>query len=98
MTLDQTTKQALAIENLSLPASPRIATIHAHTYEDSSGEESLEIWVILSDSTSDDDLTGENVMQIKSAIRESLINSGIQHFPYVRMIRQKDYQAEAASE
>lgn len=98
MTLDEKTKDALSLENLSLPAAPPVEAIEYEPYVDSSGEDSLQIWVILSDSTAEKDLTGKNVMQIKSSIRESLLENGIHQFPYVRLIKRSDYHSQAASE
>jgi hypothetical protein len=98
MPVDEKMKKALDRKSLSLPARPPVETIESEHYEDSSGQDSLEIWVILSDSTPDEDLTGENVMQIKSAIRESLRRNGIRLFPYVRLVKRSDYHSETTSE
>lgn len=85
-------------KKLPLPARPLVEKIDAEHYEDSSGEESLEIWVILDDATNDDDLTGENVVQVKSAIHQTLLAHGIRLFPYIRLIKRSDYSSQANSE
>jgi len=89
---DQATiDNAIKKENLELPQRPVIDDIKADYIEDSSGEDSLEVWVILSDSASDEDLTGESVVKIKSVISESLLKSGVDLFPYIRFSRRADY-------
>lgn len=92
---DQATiDNALKKEKLQLPDRPVIEDIKADYIEDSSGEDSLEVWVILSDSTSDEELTGESVVQIKSAISESLLESGVDLFPYIRFSKRADYGSD----
>jgi len=88
-----TIDDALKMENLDLPKRPIIEEVRADYIEDSSGEDSLEIWVVLSDSTDDDELTGEVVVQIKSAISESLQKNQIDLFPYIRFIKHADYHS-----
>lgn len=86
-----TVDNALKKETLELPDRPVIEDIKAEYIQDSSGEDSLEVWVILSDSTSEEELTGASVVQIKSAISESLLKSGVDLFPYVRFSKRADY-------
>ena len=95
--VDKKIKAALAVETLPLPANPRIEQIEAEYYVDHTGEDSLQVWVILSDDTRDEELTGKNVMQIKAAIRESLLNHGIRLFPYADLILRSDYLNRAES-
>lgn len=97
MAVDEKTREALDLKKLQFPPRPPIDAIEVEPYENWYGEESLEVYVILNDSTCDDDLTGENVIQIKSAIAESLLDNGIRLFPYIRLIRQSDYREEQAS-
>lgn len=98
MSIDQKTREALNKENLGLPPKPQVEAIESEPYEDTTGVDSLQVWVILSDSTSDDELTGENVMQISAAIRDSLLRNGVGLFPYVRFIKHADYHAQVAGE
>jgi hypothetical protein len=91
MAVNEKTREALALGIPPLPPSPPIEAIEAEAYEDSTGEESLQVWVILSDSTRDEDLTGEHVMEIKSALRERLLSKGIRLFPYIRLVKRSDY-------
>lgn len=98
MTDEAEMKEVLDPKKLALPSRPLIEEIELEHYEDSSGEESLEIWVILDDSTKDEDLTGENVMQVKSAIREALLSNQVRLFPYIRFIVRAEYDSEVGSE
>jgi hypothetical protein len=91
---DQVTiENALKKEQLNLPDLPVIEDIRAEFIEDSSGVDSLEVWVILRDSTRDEELTGPAVVQIKSEIRENLIKNQVGLFPYIRIVRRSDYQS-----
>ena len=92
MATDATIDTAIRKENLDLPEVPAVEQIEAEYYEDSTGVDSLLVWVILSDATKDEELTGEAVMQIKSAISESLLNSGVRLFPYIRIVTRSGYE------
>ena len=98
MAVDEKTLKALDLKNLPLPPKPVVEAIEVQPYVDTTGEESLDVWVVLSDATDDDDLTGKNVMQINAAIRESLLECDIRLFPYVHLIKQSDYRSQMEGE
>jgi hypothetical protein len=98
MAVDEKIQAALALEALPLPPSPRVEQIEAEYYVDSTGVDSLMIWVLLSDDTRDEEITGKNVMDIKAAIRESLLSHGVHLFPYSSLILRSDYLSRAESE
>ena len=96
---DQVTiDNALKKEKLDLPDRPVIEDIKAEFIEDSSGEDSLEVWVILNDSTPDEELTGQSVVRVKSTISESLLASHVDLFPYIRFVKLSDYKGDEALE
>lgn len=97
MVVDEMRKAALALEDAPLPASPVVEAIEVEPYEDSTGVDSLQVWVVLSDATRDEDLTGERVMQLKSALSERLLSEGVHLFPYIRLVKRSDYQAAGKS-
>ncbi len=84
--------EALKKDKLDFPELPVVELIEAEPIVDSSGVDSLEVWVVLSDSTEYKELTGEAVVQIKSAISESLLEKGVTLFPYIRLILRSDYE------
>ena len=94
MPVEAAIHDALNKENLNLPDRPVIEDIKADYIEDSSGEDALEVWVILSDATRDEELTGESVVQIKSAISESLLDNGVDLFPYIRFVTRSEYDED----
>lgn len=94
MATEATIDTAIRKENLDLPELPVVEQIEAEYYEDHTGEDSLLVWVILSDALRDEELTGESVVQIKSAISESLLQNGVKLFPYIRFVKRSDYQAD----
>lgn len=62
--------------------------------EDSMGDKALEIWIILDNSTTDAEVTGEKPREIESNIRESLNRLGVKLFPYIHFAREREYLAE----
>ena len=83
MPVDQRTREALNLEGLKLPSRPRVTRIEVEDYTDSSGEASLRVLVVLDESTDIDQVSGEEVGELKSAIRRSLREHGITMFPYI---------------
>jgi hypothetical protein len=94
MAIDQKTRDALAIENLNLPADLPIVKIEIEEYVDTSGYDALRVYVILKDNVSDECLTGKNMIQLRSAIRESLLAKGIRLFPYVTLRTESERRDE----
>lgn len=83
MTVEEKTNQALDLKTLRLPPFPRVQKIEWQEYEDWTGEPSLRLLVIFADNTDVDKITGEQLGEMKLAIRDSLIAHGIEKFPYV---------------
>ncbi|HEV3023571.1 MAG TPA: hypothetical protein VGX76_13950 [Pirellulales bacterium] len=90
--------EALRLDSLKLPPKPRIVKIEWDFYEDSMGEESLKILLLLDDSTTDKELKKAPVHAIKRAIRDSLTKHKIRLFPYFYFDRKGEYEARKAGE
>ena len=83
MTTVERARIVLDPKKLKLPLRPVIRSIDVEDYIDNSGEGALLLQVILDEATSDEDITGEAIVAIKSAIRESLLSTGVREFPYI---------------
>jgi hypothetical protein len=83
MPVDDKTLKALDLKNLSLPLHPRVASVEAEDYTDSSGEPALRVLVTLDEAADIESLPGEMIGQLKSAIRDNLRRHGITAFPYI---------------
>jgi hypothetical protein len=92
MAVDQATRKALELKRLkkSLPNVPPVLRVDVQEYVDSEGDDALRVTVVLPDDTPDEQLTGENVWAIKSAIYDSLEAEGIQLFPYIFLASDED--------
>ena len=95
MIVNDETNAALDLKKLRLPSSPRVVSIHPEKYVDSSGENALRIWVVLSEDTDEGRITGEASLQIKSAIRRSLRTHGISYFPYIFFMKEEEFRTES---
>ena len=96
-----TVKQArtiLDLKNLNLPPRPPIDLIEVEDYVTWDGDEALRVQVILGEDTTDEDITGEAVIAIKSAIRESLFAAGIERFPYTSLAKRSELEELDAAE
>lgn len=82
MAVDEQTRKALDLKTLKLPPFPPVARIEWEEYEDSTGDPALRLLVVFAEKTDIEKVTGQQVGDLKRAIRESLITHGITKFPY----------------
>jgi hypothetical protein len=73
--------ELLKPEKLTLPARPKVVEIRVKPYQDHHGYDAFEVWIILDDSTTDEDLKG-NVTLIVDAIRNTLLTADSEDVPY----------------
>jgi hypothetical protein len=84
--------RAVSLESLRLPASPRVAEIHVEETEDSTGDDALEVYVVLADDVTDEASTWEHVAPIEAAIREAIRDAGESRFPYFTFGKRSQYE------
>ena len=71
--------------------------VEAEDYIDSTGEPALRVQVILDESVDIDTMRGDQVGELKFAIRDSLRRHGVTLFPYIFLAKRSEL-AEADSE
>lgn len=76
----------LDVSTLSLPARPRVVEIRHQPYVDSLGDDALKVWVVLSEDTPEGDWSAEWINPLDRAIRDALLSSGIELFPYIQYV------------
>jgi len=74
----------------ALPREPHVERIESEEYVNADGEDALKITVMLSDDTTLEQLTGENVVSLKSAIYNALRAERISLFPYIFLATQAE--------
>jgi hypothetical protein len=92
MSVDQKIKDVLKLSKLKskLPQNPRIVDIRVEDYVDTDGEDALRVWVILDESVDVNELKGEDIIALKSAIRNRIFELGIGLWPYIRVAKQSE--------
>ena len=85
--------QALQPDALDLPSIPRVVKVEWGLDEDSSGEESLDIVVLLDSDTTDDDIRAAPIQEIKWRIMENLRRHGVTQSPYFTFEREGERAA-----
>ncbi len=98
MAVDKTIEDALKRESLELPPSPPVADIKAEHYVDADGNDALRVNVVLADDTTDEQLTGDNILQLKSAIRRQLVDKGVALFPYIFLATKAEFEERPEGE
>lgn len=84
--------EALNLDELNLPPKPRVLRVFWQPYVDWQGEESLKVWVILDDATTDSELTGEWSQTLQSRIHNRLRDRGITQFAYISVAGESEYR------
>ena len=87
MAVDANTLDALDLQKLTLPPSPPVTELRAEDYIDSSGEDSLQVFVILAENADVERLSGKDVGTLKSTIRDSLRRHGVTRFVYFTLAK-----------
>jgi hypothetical protein len=82
--------EALALKDLTFPASLPVVRIEAGNYTDSGGEEALRILVVLDESVDEEHFSGEDILELKSSIHDRLQRHGIFEFPYISLVKQSE--------
>jgi hypothetical protein len=93
MPVDAKVRNALKRKNLKLPARPRVLSIEAEDYVDSMGDDALRIWVVIDEDTTDADINGKDIIQLKGTIHDSLLKHGVTLYPYVFLTKPSERHA-----
>lgn len=82
MLTDEELAELLSLKNLSLPADPRVLDVKFEHYEEgSSGDEGLDIYVILDDNSLSGDLRWVRVQPLFDTIHSVLQSAGESRYP-----------------
>ena len=88
---------ALRLEILNLPRTPRVKAIGWYEFADSIGESALRIVVILDNETKDEQRLWQDGKPIRERVASALRRNEIDQFPYVRFITEKELASEKAA-
>lgn len=83
MSVNKLAQDTLEAARPALPPSPPVDHFEAEDYIDSSGEQSIRVLVVLTEATDPEKVSGEDVGELKYAIRKRLADQGITAFPYI---------------
>lgn len=92
MPVDQNAIDALDLNGLQFPPGLAVVRLEAEDYTDSTGAPSLRILAVLDEKTDINHVSGEDVGELKSVIRQSLRNHGISIFPYIFLAKPSELQ------
>lgn len=70
-----------------LPKTPKVIDIRLDPHIDSLGDNSLRVYVLLDENTSDQERTWERLESIERLIRDRVESSGLPLFPYIRYLK-----------
>lgn len=92
MPVDQKILDVLKLSKLKLkfPKNPKVVDVRVEDYVDTSGEDALRIWVILDESVDVEKFRGEDIIALKSAIRDCVFELGVGLWPYIYIAKQSE--------
>jgi len=90
MPVDQKIREALRLEKLKLPRAIPVVDVRVEDYVDTSGEDALRISVILDEQLEVEKVTGRDVSDLKTAIRNQIRGLGVDLWPYIFLAKQSE--------
>jgi len=90
MTVIEESREALDLKKLALPPGLPVTRLEVEDYADADGEPALRVLAVIAESVVIEQVSGRDVVAMKSAIRESLWQRGITLFPYVFIAKQSE--------
>jgi hypothetical protein len=77
-----------------LPRDPEVVDIRVEEYVDTDGEDALSVWVILDESVDVEKSRVEDIIALKSAIRDRIREQGTSLWPYMHVAKQSEFDEE----
>ena len=93
MPVDEKTRDALDLKSLNLPPEVPVSRIEVQDYTDWDGDPSLRLLVVLDESVDVEKLPTGAIGKLKSRIRDSLRDHGVDLFPYIFLAKQSELDA-----
>ncbi len=92
MAIDQKIQDILKLSELQskLPRDPKVVDIRVEDDVDTDGEDALRVTVILDEAVDPEKFRGEDIISLKSAIRQQLRDQGVTLWPYIWLATQSE--------
>ncbi len=92
MAVDQKVIDALKLSDLKprLPRNPRVVGVKVEDYVDSDGEDALRVTVIMDERVDPAKVSGQDVNDLKMAIRDRIRELGVELWPYIQLVKQSE--------
>jgi hypothetical protein len=92
MAVDQKIVDALKLSDLksTLLRNPRVVDIRVEDYVDTDGEDALRVTVILDERVNPAKVSGQDVTDLKRAIRDRIRGLGVELWPYIQLVKQSE--------
>ncbi len=92
MPVTDATRDALDLDKLSLPPSPKVVRLDIEDFTDMDGEASLRVTAVIDEDTNLERVRGKDVGDLKAEIRRSLQQHGIDLFPYIFLAKPSELE------
>lgn len=83
MSITQTAQDVLRSQRFEYPLHCPVVRIDVEDFIETTGDDALRVLVVIDESAEIEGVSGQETGEFKAAIRERLVESGINRFPYV---------------
>jgi hypothetical protein len=77
-----------------LPRNPKVVDIRVEDYVDSDGEDALRVMVVIDEDVDIEKVTGQEVGDLKSAIRSRIRELGVDLWAYIQLAKPSELEEE----
>ncbi len=100
MAVDQKILDVLKFSELKskLPRNPKVVDIRVEDYVDTDGEDALRVTVILDEDVKFEEIRGEDITALKSAIRQRIREQTMELWPYIWFAKQSELDEDDEEE
>jgi hypothetical protein len=91
-------RRALDLKTLSLPQGIPVLRVETEDYTDWEGQPALRVLVVIAESVDPYKISGQDVGNLKAAIRQALKRHGMTLFPYIFLAKQSELDEPADEE
>jgi len=90
MKIKEQIDEAIRLDRLRLPRTPKVVSVRCNLMVDSIGDDAIDVWVLVDDSTPDEGLSWDRVQPIHEEIHRALREAEVELWPYIKFRRQAE--------
>jgi hypothetical protein len=93
-------RDALSLGKLKshLPRNPKVVDVRVEDYVDSDGEDALRVMIVIDEDVDIENVSGQEITDLKSAIRRRVRELGVELWPYMQIAKPSELEEDRDEE